>query len=225
MQEILKVCYGPKVNRPGFSGGCFVWVNPRLLSDNGPCYISGELSEYLQENGTTQTRGRPYHPQTRGKIERWYGSMKNQILLNNYYLASELQEHLQHFMNYYNHERYYESLDKLTPADVFYGWGQAILDQRERIKLNTLRWEEKCTTIIRLFTQPDELECLLNQDVICPKGFDHYTPMTMDAAIDALAKFCNLSDRSASVKNSWCQFSFLVVYKHLTWPDLLPSQQ
>ena len=47
--------------------------------------------------------------------------MKNQTLLNNYYLASELQEHLQHFMNYYNHERYHESLVKLTPADVFYG--------------------------------------------------------------------------------------------------------
>ena len=111
---------------------------PRLLSDNGPCYISGELSEYLQENGMTHTRGRPYHPQTQGKIERWHRSMKNQILLNNYYLPSELQERLQCFVNYYNHERYHESLDNLTPADVFYGRGQAILDQREKIKLNTL---------------------------------------------------------------------------------------
>ena len=50
---------------------------PRLLSDNGPCYISGELSGYLQENGMTHTRGRPYHPQTQGKIERWHRSMKN----------------------------------------------------------------------------------------------------------------------------------------------------
>ena len=32
------------------------------------------------------TRGRPYHPQTQGKIERWHRSMKNQILLNYYYL-------------------------------------------------------------------------------------------------------------------------------------------
>jgi len=41
---------------------------PRLLSDNGPCYISGELADYLEENGMTHTRGRPYHPQTQGKI-------------------------------------------------------------------------------------------------------------------------------------------------------------
>jgi transposase InsO family protein len=61
----------------------------KVLSDNGPCYISGELSEYLQENGMTHTRGRPYHPQTQGKIERWHRSMKNQILLNHYYLPGE----------------------------------------------------------------------------------------------------------------------------------------
>ena len=116
---------------------------PRLLSDNGPCYISGELADYLQENGMTHTRGRPYHPQTQGKIERWHRSMKNQILLNNYYLPGELQEHLQYFVNYYNHERYHESLDNLTPADVFYGRGQLILNQREKIKLNTLSMRRK----------------------------------------------------------------------------------
>lgn len=123
-----------------FTGLDEVKVNhkPRLLSDNGPCYISGELSDYLEENQMTHTRGRPYHPQTQGKIERWHRSMKNQILLNNYYLPSELQEHLQRFVSYYNHERYHESLDNLTPADVFYGRGDEILKQREMIKQNTL---------------------------------------------------------------------------------------
>ena len=37
-----------------------VTYKPRLLSDNGPCYISGELSDYLQANGMTHTRGRPH---------------------------------------------------------------------------------------------------------------------------------------------------------------------
>ena len=91
----------------------------------------------------THTRGRPYHPQTQGKIERWHRSMKNQILLNNYYLPGELQEHLQRFITYYNHERYHESLDNLTPADVYYGRGQEILDQRETVKLNTLAMRRK----------------------------------------------------------------------------------
>lgn len=60
----------------------------------GPCYISGELADYLQHNGMGHTRGRPYHPQTQGKIERWHRSMKNHILLNHYYLPGELKEHL-----------------------------------------------------------------------------------------------------------------------------------
>ncbi len=111
---------------------------PRLLSDNGPCYIAGELSDYLADNGMTHTRGRPYHPQTQGKIERWHRSMKNQILLENYYLPGELKIALQGFVSYYNHERYHESLKNLTPADVFYGRGQEILDQREKIKRATL---------------------------------------------------------------------------------------
>ncbi len=111
---------------------------PRLLSDNGPCYLSGELSGYLEKQGMTHTRGAPYHPQTQGKIERWHRSMKNQILLNHYYLPNELQEHLQRFINYYNHERYHESLNNLTPADVFYGRDQDILEQRQQIKLNTM---------------------------------------------------------------------------------------
>ncbi len=123
-----------------FTGLDEVKINhkPRLLSDNGPCYTSGELAGYLEENGLSHTRGRPYHPQTQGKIERWHRSMKNQILLNNYYLPCELQEHLQKFVSYYNHERYHEALNNLTPADVFYGRGEEILELREMIKRNTL---------------------------------------------------------------------------------------
>ena len=44
---------------------------PRLLSDNGPCYLSHELKDYLDKRGITHTRGAPYHPQTQGKIERY----------------------------------------------------------------------------------------------------------------------------------------------------------
>lgn len=64
--------------------------------------------------------------------------MKNHILLNNYYLPSKLQEHLQRFVSYYNHERYHKSLNNLTSADVYYRRGSEILEQREMIKQNTL---------------------------------------------------------------------------------------
>ena len=64
--------------------------------------------------------------------------MKNQILLNHYYLPGELQEHIQRFASYYNHQRYYESLNNLTPADVYYGRGEEILSQRELINQNIM---------------------------------------------------------------------------------------
>ena len=45
---------------------------PRLLSDNSSSYISGELAEWLNTQRMSHVRGAPYHPQTQGKIERWY---------------------------------------------------------------------------------------------------------------------------------------------------------
>jgi len=49
---------------------------PRLRSDNGPSYVAAELKTYLDDRDMTHTRGRPYHPMTQGKIERWHRSMK-----------------------------------------------------------------------------------------------------------------------------------------------------
>jgi len=56
---------------------------PRLLSDNGPSYLSGQLASWLAEHEMAHTRGKPYHPMTQGKIERYHRSLKNQILLEN----------------------------------------------------------------------------------------------------------------------------------------------
>ena len=73
---------------------------PRLLSDNGPCYLSKELKEYLAEQKMEHTRGAPYHPQTQGKIERYHRSMKNVVKLENYYYPWELEKAIQQFVDY-----------------------------------------------------------------------------------------------------------------------------
>jgi putative transposase len=78
-------------------------MTPRLLSDNGPSYVSAELRDWLDDQGMGHTRGAPYHPMTQGKIER-----------------------------------YHESLNNLTPEDVYTGRGQTVLNRRRRIKLKTL---------------------------------------------------------------------------------------
>lgn len=112
---------------------------PRLLSDNGPSYVSSELGKWLDDNGIRHIRGRPYHPMTQGKIERYHRSMKNRILLENYYLPGELELNISEFVTYYNNRRYHESLDNLTPADVYFGRGPTILKRRESIKRKTIQ--------------------------------------------------------------------------------------
>jgi transposase InsO family protein len=116
---------------------------PRLLSDNGPAYVSKDLRDYLAEQGMTHTRGRPYHPQTQGKIERYHRSMKNVVKLQHYYFPWELEAAVRDFVGYYNTRRYHESLDNCTPADVYYGRHHEVLSERDKIKQLTMQRRKK----------------------------------------------------------------------------------
>jgi putative transposase len=111
---------------------------PRLLTDNGSSYIAGDLAEWLAGRGMAHIRGAPRHPQTQGKIERWHLTLKNRILLEHYYLPGALEAQVGAFVEHYNHARAHESLSNLTPADVYFGRGEAILLERARIKRQTL---------------------------------------------------------------------------------------
>ena len=124
------------------ASGCdqaHVHHKPRLLSDNGPCYIASELADYIEAQAMSHVRGAPMHPQTQGKIERWHQTMKNRILLENYFLPGDLEAQIGAFVEHYNHRRYHESLENVTPADAYFGRAAAIIKQRERIKRQTLQ--------------------------------------------------------------------------------------
>lgn len=125
------------------ASGCdqaVVQHKPRLLSDNGSCYISGELAEWMQKQKMEHIRGAPFHPQTQGKIERWHQTMKNRILLENYYLPGDLEQQIGVFVDHYNNHRYHESLNNVTPADVYFGRDKDILKEREKIKKQTIQY-------------------------------------------------------------------------------------
>ncbi len=113
---------------------------PKLLSDNGSCYVASEIKTYLKDQyEMKQVHGKPAHPQTQGKIERYHRTMKNVVKLHFYYSPEELEKSLEEFVNRYNNERYHESLKNLTPADVYYGRADEILKQREIIKQKTMK--------------------------------------------------------------------------------------
>ena len=78
-----------------------------------------------------------YHPQTQGKIERYHRSMKAIVKLVNFYFPWELEQAIASFVDYYNQHRYHESLDNLTPSDVFLGRAQEVQTYRQQIKQQT----------------------------------------------------------------------------------------
>ncbi len=112
---------------------------PKLLSDNGSCYISNEIKTFFKQLGIKAINGKACHPQTQGKIERYHRTMKNVIKLDNYYSPEELEYAMAEFVDYYNNRRYHESLNNLTPADVFFGRGEEILKERALIKKRTMK--------------------------------------------------------------------------------------
>ena len=110
---------------------------PRLLSDNGSSYISGDLADWLDDHGMDHVRGAPYHPQTQGKIERWHQTLKNRVLLENYFLPGDLENQIGDFVDHYNNHRYHESIG--NPADAYFGRHTDIIERRKNIKEITFK--------------------------------------------------------------------------------------
>jgi putative transposase len=102
-------------------------------------YRSHELKKYLETHEIRHVRTQVYHPMAQGKIERYPRSMKNLILSDNYYAPAELTERIREWVEYYNHQRYHEAIDNLTPADKYYGRDRVILKKREKIRRETMK--------------------------------------------------------------------------------------
>ena len=123
---------------------------PRLLSDNGSCYVSNEFSKFIHDQKMGHVRGAPYHPQTQGKIERYHRTMKNIVKLENYFYPDDLRAKLESFVNYYNNERYHESLKNVTPADVYFGRDLELISRRNEIKMKTIKERRKKNQKIKI---------------------------------------------------------------------------
>jgi putative transposase len=99
---------------------------------------------------------------TQDKVERYHRSMKNQILLENYYLPGQLEQRLAEFVDYYNLRRYHESLNKPNPGRcLYFGRGQTILTRRENTKLKTIELRRRLhhAPAATTSTQMDQILC------------------------------------------------------------------
>ena len=111
--------------------------HPILLTDNGPAFKGWVLGDYLENRGMRHIYGRPYHPQTQGKIERFNRTIKDYIYVYSYNSPDELQKAIRQAVEWYNN-RPHEALQNVSPNDVYAGRKEDILQRRAEKKKLTL---------------------------------------------------------------------------------------
>jgi len=112
----------------------------RLLSDDGPGYVSRAFRDYLGLVGIRHILAAPYHPQTDGKLERYHQSIKQDVNQVTYEVSGDLEVATLGFVDYYNHRRYHKALSNVIPDDVLKGRREGILLRRREVKARTSRW-------------------------------------------------------------------------------------
>lgn len=110
-----------------------------ILSDNGPGYLSRVFDRYLWLLGIRHIVASPYHPQTNGKMERYHRTVKEQVKLVVYETPTALEGAVAAFVDYYNHRRYHEGIGNVTPADLYYGRRDEIVERRKELIKRTLQ--------------------------------------------------------------------------------------
>jgi len=110
---------------------------PKLYTDNGPGFTSNLMADYLAAHGIKHIFGTPYHPQGRGKIERFNRRIKETLCLVVYCSPEELKRAIDEAVTIYN-QTPHESLQNVSPNDVYAGRKEAILKAREEKKRLTL---------------------------------------------------------------------------------------
>ena len=115
----------------------------RLLSDDGPGYVSRAFRDYLGLVGIRHILAAPYHPQTNGKLERYHQSIKQDVNQVPYEVPGDLEVATLGFVDYYNHRRYHKARSNVTPDDVLHGRRRGILIRRRGVKAQTLQWRKR----------------------------------------------------------------------------------
>ncbi len=126
----------------------------RLLSDNGPGYVSRAFRDYLGMVGIKHIMATPFHPQTNGKLERYHQTLKRDVNQVPYELPADLDAAIVAFVSYYNYRRYHKALGNVTPSDVLKGRRQEILRRRKEVQVQTIERRRRYNRTLRELTRP-----------------------------------------------------------------------
>jgi transposase InsO family protein len=126
----------------------------RLLSDNGPGYVSRAFRDYLGMVGIKHILATPFHPQTNGKLERYHQTIKRDVNQVPYELPADLEAAIAAFVSYYNYRRYHKALGNVTPSDVLRGRREEILQRRKEVQVQTIERRRRYNRALRELTRP-----------------------------------------------------------------------
>ena len=118
-------------------------AKPRIISDNGPQFISKDFKEFIRVCGMTHVRTSPFYPQSNGKIERWHKTLKTECIRPKTPLSLEEARRLvAEYVEYYNTVRLHSAIGYIAPEDKLEGRDKAIFVERDR-KLDVAREKRK----------------------------------------------------------------------------------
>ena len=121
----------------------FPAARPRIISDNGPQFISRDFKEFIRLSGMTHVRTSPYYPQSNGKIERFHQSLKRECIRPKTPMTLEdARRVVGEFVQQYNDQRLHSAIGFITPRDRLEGRAEAIFAQR-KLKLHAARERRK----------------------------------------------------------------------------------
>ena len=126
----------------------------RLLSDNGPGYVSRAFRDYLGMVGIKHILAAPFHPQTNGKLERYHQTLKRDVNQLPYEMPSDLEAAIVAFVSYYNYRRYHKALGNVTPSDVLRGRREDILRRRKEVQTQTIERRRRYNRALTELTRP-----------------------------------------------------------------------
>ena len=114
-------------------------ARPRIISDRGGPFIAKEFKEYLRLAGLKQTLISAGYPQSNGKIERFYRTVKSECVRRSSFLSlADARQIIAGFIETYNNRRLHSALDYIAPMDILRGRRAEIIKTRE-VKLAQAR--------------------------------------------------------------------------------------
>ncbi len=110
----------------------FPGVTPRIVSDNGPQFISKDFKAFIRETQMTHVRTSPYYPQSNGKAEGYIKTYKGALRFHNPVTVEEALAATEKVIKHYNEERLHSAIGYITPKDKLAGREQEIFAARDR---------------------------------------------------------------------------------------------